>query len=128
MIHVRGRGERMNESILNTIKTMIGLSPDDAEFNTDILVFVNSALMTLRQIGIGPQNGFSVSDSTQTWSEFIEDIRYYESVKSYIYLKVRLMFDPPATSYVSEQMKTEIQEIEWRLKVEKEEIEEERKS
>lgn len=118
----------MNDSILNTIKTMIGLNPDDTEFNTDILVLINSALMVLRQIGIGPQNGFSVSDSTQTWSEFIEDIRYYESVKSYIYLKVRLMFDPPATSYVSEQMKTEIQEIEWRLKVEKEEIEEERKS
>lgn len=118
----------MNDSILNTIKKMLGIENDNTDFDADVIVLINSALMVLRQLGIGPQSGFSIYDDSVNWNDYMDDINLYEPVKQYVYLKVRLIFDPPGNSYVAEQMRLEINELEWRLKTEKEEIEKERKS
>ncbi len=126
MTHVRGRGNCMDDSILNTIKILIGIEADDTAFDMNIIVLINSAIMTLRQLGIGPPNGFTISDSSSKWFDYIPDINTYESVKEYIHLKVALIFDPPTSSYVLEEMKRQLLEIEWRLKIEKEEIEQEK--
>ena len=133
MIRAYGRGDYMaadniQDSILETVKNLIGVASECADFDTNIMVHINSAIMTLRQIGIGPQNGFSVRDSSLTWIDYINDVNLYESVKDYIYLKVKIVFDPPTSSYVLEAMKEQIKELEWRLQTEKEEIEKERNS
>lgn len=133
MIRAYGRGDYMaadniQDSILETVKNLIGVASECADFDTNIMVHINSAIMTLRQIGIGPKNGFSVRDSSSTWTDYIDDINLYESVKDYIYLKVKIVFDPPTSSYVLEAMKEQIKELEWRLQTEKEEIEKERNS
>ena len=116
------------DSILITIKKLIGIDTECEDFDSDIIIYINSAIMTLRQIGIGPQSGFSIKDSTTTWGEYIADIDLYESVKTYIHLRVKTVFDPPTSSYVLEAMKEQIKELEWRLQTEKEEIEKERNS
>ena len=118
----------MENSILNTIKILVGIEPSDDAFDMNLIVLINSAIMTLRQIGIGPPNGFSIADSSTTWSDYISDIKLYESVKEYIHLKVTIVFDPPTSSYVMEAIKEQIKEIEWRLQNEKEEFEKERQS
>ena len=118
----------MENSILNTIKILVGIEPSDDAFDMNLIVLINSAIMTLRQIGIGPPNGFSIVDSSTTWSDYISDIKLYESVKEYIHLKVTIIFDPPTSSYVLEAMKEQIKEFEWRLQNEKEEFEKERQS
>lgn len=110
----------MDNSILNTIKILVGIEPDDTAFDTNIIVLINSAIMTLRQLGIGPPKGFVVTDSTLQWSDYMPDDNIYESVKEYIHLKVAIIFDPPTSSYVLEEMKRQISELEWRLKTEKE--------
>ena len=118
----------MEGSILNTIKILVGIEPSDDAFDTNLIVLINSAIMILRQIGISPSDGFSITDSSATWSDYISDIKLYESVKEYIHLKVAIIFDPPTSSYVLEAMKEQIKEFEWRLQNEKEEFEKERQS
>lgn len=105
------------DSILNSIKKLLGITEDFTAFDEDIIMHINSALATLTQIGVGPPNGFSISDAYATWDEFIDDDLRFESVKSYVYLKVRLLFDPPASSVTVESMKQMISEYEWRLNV-----------
>lgn len=104
------------DSILITIKGMLGISSDDTTFDIDILVLINSALMVLRQLGIG-SNDFSVSDSTQTWSQLITSGTNLEGVKTYLYLKVRVVFDPPSSSAVLEAFNRVISELESRLMI-----------
>ena len=118
----------MEDSILNTIKILVGIEPSDDAFDMNLIVLINSAIMTLRQIGVGPQNGFSITDSSATWFDYISDIKLYETVKEYIHLKVAIVFDPPTSSYVMEAIKEQIKEFEWRLQNEKEEFEKERQS
>lgn len=118
----------MEDSILNTIKILVGIEPSDDAFDMNLIVLINSAIMTLRQIGVGPQNGFSITDASATWFDYISDIKLYEAVKEYIHLKVAIVFDPPTSSYVMEAMKEQIKESEWRLQNEKEEFEKERQS
>lgn len=107
----------MDESILITIKKMLGLEPDYSPFNTDIIIHINSVFMILRQLGVGPENGFSITGTDETWSDYLEDISLLEAVKSYIYLKVRIIFDPPSSSSVMDAMQKQIAEYEWRLNV-----------
>lgn len=106
----------MNDSILDTIKSMLGPAEDYDEFSTDILIHINSALSILTQLGVGPTNGFRVLDKTDTWGEFIpagrEDL---DSIKTYVYLRVKLVFDPPTNSAALEAIKETIKEFEWRL-------------
>lgn len=106
----------MEDSILNTIKKMIGNIDDD--FNTDIIIHINSAFSVLRQLGIGPVSGFRITGSTETWSDFLSSEDMFDEVKTYIYCKVRKVFDPPQNSTVMASLDASIAEFEWRLSVE----------
>ena len=120
MIHVHGGikgGMRMNDSILTSIKKLLGITEEYEHFDQDIIIHINSVFMILNQLGVGPSNGFSIIDKTAVWSDFISEGTNLESVKSYTYLKVRLLFDPPTTSAVMESMNRMISELEFRLNV-----------
>ena len=108
------------DSILNTIKKMLDLEESNTDFDTDIIVLINSALMTLTQLGIGPVTGFTVSDSTATWVEFLGTTKELESVKAYIYMKVRTVFDPPTSATVLDSYNRNISELEVRLNIQAE--------
>ena len=107
----------MSESILTSVKKVLGLDDDYTTFDPDIIMFINSAFSTLNQLGLGPDTGFSITDKDTTWDAFIGTDDRLNSVKIYVYLKVRSMFDPPQTQYLVEAMKQQIQELEWRLNV-----------
>lgn len=106
----------MDDSILATIKKMLGLDSDYSAFDSDIIVFINSAMMTLHQLGVGPQRGFVVSDFSQTWSQFLPSDKLLEAVKVYLHLSVKMVFDPPTSSFVMEAMSKQKEELEWRLR------------
>ena len=106
----------MEESILNSIKKMIGPTIDDTYFDADIIVHINSVLFLLNQLGVG-KPGFSITDSTSVWSDFIEGDMDLNAVISYVYLRVKLLFDPPLNSSVVASMEKTISELEWRLNV-----------
>lgn len=116
--------EKMNNSILSSVKKMLGLPEEYDAFDLDIITYINSAFTVLTQLGVGPADGFMIDDKTAIWSDFMPDMRFYQLVKSYVVLKVRLLFDPPISSAVLECYKTQINEYEWRLKtmVETEEV------
>lgn len=109
--------DQMNDSILVTIKKMLGADDDYTPFDTDIIVHINAALMSLTQLGVGPKEGFMISDYNETWSDFITNEVKLGAVKTYVYLKVKMMFDPPTNSYVMDAMKQQAEEIGWRLNV-----------
>ena len=104
------------ESILTSIKKQLGIVDEYDHFDPEIIMSINSALFTLNQIGVGPSEGFSIKDKNATWSDFT-DISKIEAVKTYVCMKVRLVFDPPASSAHLESMKNQINELEWRLNV-----------
>lgn len=108
------------DSILTSIKKMLGIQEDYAHFDADIIFHINSALMTLTQIGIGPAEGFFITTDEQLWTDYLGESMQLEAVKSYIYLKVKMLFDPPANGTIVESMKQQISEIEWRLMVQTE--------
>ena len=111
----------MENSILTSIKKLIGMDEDYEYYDTDIIIHINTIFMYLSQIGIGPSDGFSISDETTTWEDFLpSDNKNFEAVKIYIYLKTRLIFDPPQSSSTMEAIKQTISELEWRLNVEAE--------
>lgn len=106
------------DSILISIKAMLGISKDYNAFDAVIVMHINSVFMNLNQLGVGPAKGFSIIDDADKWSDFIsEDSQKFESVKSYVYLKVKLLFDPPLNSSIIESMKQQVNELEWRLNV-----------
>ena len=105
------------ESILTSIKKLLGITEEYDQFDPDTIMHINSVFMILTQIGVGPAEGFSIEDDTAVWTDFIQDIKKLESVKTYIYLKVKLAFDPPLSSAVIESMNRLINELEWRLNV-----------
>lgn len=103
------------ESILTSIKKLLGIAEEYEHFDNDIVMHINSVFMTLTQMGVGPEEGFTIEDSTSTWADFMGDNTKIEAVKTYIYLKVRLLFDPPANGSVTESINRMISEFEWRL-------------
>lgn len=105
------------ESILTSIKKLLGIAEEYEHFDADIIMHINSVFSILTQLGVGPEEGFRIEDSITTWEEFIGDSINYESIKSYIYMQVKLLFDPPQSSTVIESMKRMINEFEWRLNV-----------
>lgn len=107
----------MNESILESIKKLLGLDSSYTAFDQDIIIHINSVFMILRQLGVGPEQGYKITSSSNVWSEFTNDDLFIESVKTYIYLKVRLIFDPPQNSGTVQAIQSEISEFEWRLNV-----------
>lgn len=110
----------MSTSILASTKKILGVAADDEVFDLDIITHINSAFSTLCQLGIGPANGFMIEDATAQWDDFLGDDWRFNSVRSYVYLKVRMLFDPPTTSYLLDAMKEQIQEFEFRLQVDAE--------
>lgn len=108
----------MEESILDSIKNFLGLSTDDDVFDQELLMLINSAIMSLQQIGVGPQEElFSIEDNSTTWSDYLENPTALPMVKPYIGLKVRLVFDPPQSSALDQALRLEIAECEWRLNI-----------
>lgn len=111
----------MSESILDSTKKVLSLDASYTAFDQDIILHINSVFVTLTQLGIGPVDGFAITDNTATWDDFIGTDLRLNSVKTYIYLRVRMLFDPPTTSYLIEALRKQIEELEWRLNVYREE-------
>lgn len=106
----------MDDSILNSIKIAIGLSVEDDAFDQELLMLINSVLMTLQQIGVGPQDElFHIEDSSKTWSDYLDEPVELPMVKNYIAIRVRLIFDPPQSSSLDQALRQEIAEYEWRM-------------
>lgn len=104
----------MTTSILNDVKHNLGLLEADTAFDSDIKMHINSAISVLTQLGVGPIEGYEITSAENTWDEFVDDKRL-NSVKSYIFLKVTLMFNPPATGFVVASYERQIQEMEFRI-------------
>ena len=105
------------DSILTSVKKMLGIPEDYEQFDMDIIMHINSVLMILTQLGVGPEEGFTIANKSDKWSDFIGEGKLVELVKSYVYLKVRLIFDPPQSSSIIEAMNRQISEFEWRINV-----------
>lgn len=107
----------MNNSILTSIKKLLGITEEYTHFDADITIHINSVFAILHQLGVGPEKGYSIVDAQNTWDELLLDSTTLESVKTYTYLKVRLLFDPPTSSSVLDSMTRTISEFEWRIQV-----------
>ena len=106
----------MEKSILTSIKKLLGLADDYTNFDTDIIIHINSAIMILSQLGVGPQDEvFQITSEKDKWSDLIDEDDNLEAVKTYIYLKVKMVFDPPQHGPTESALKESIQEYEWRL-------------
>ena len=107
----------MNESILISVKKLLGIDELDKHFDPDIIMHINSALMVLTQLGLGKSEGFIIEDDTKTWDEFLNEnfISKFAGAKTYVYMKVKLIFDPPPSSAAIESMTRMVNEFEWRL-------------
>lgn len=105
------------ESILNSTKSFIGISEEETHFDTDIIITINSMFARLRQMGLGPEEPFTIVDDKSVWNEFTEDDSDLSEVKTYVQIKTKLIFDPPANSNILTALKEEAKEIEWRLTV-----------
>lgn len=105
------------ESILTSIKKLLGIEAEYTQFDTDIIIHINGALMTLRQLGIGPDSGFRIMNDLETWESFLGEGADYEAAKIFVFIKVKLAFDPPTSSAAIEALKRQADEYEWRLQV-----------
>ena len=108
------------ESILTSIKKLLGPEETDTQFDEDIIIHINSAIMRLNQLGIGPTGGYSITDKKNVWSELIGTRKDLDAVKTYIYLKVRLVFDPPQSGFLVDAIKSQITELESTLNIQAE--------
>lgn len=106
-----------DESILIYVKKLLGIQSDYDHFDPDVIYGINAAFGVLTQLGVGPEDGFSISDDSTKWDEFISDTARLSLIKPYVYLKTRLLFDPPSSSTLIESINKTIAEYEWRLYV-----------
>lgn len=104
-------------SILTSVKKAMGIAPEYTHFDPDIIMHINSVFLTLEQLGVGPKEGFAIEDEQDEWSDFIGENKLLNAVKSWTYLKVRLLFDPPQSSAAVESINRMIAEFEWRINV-----------
>jgi hypothetical protein len=102
------------DSILTSIKKMIGIDKDFTEFDDELILFINGIFTILTQLGIG-KSDFTITGTTEVWSDFLTDSKNLELVKTYIYLRTKVVFDPPASSFVLDSINKQISEYEWRL-------------
>lgn len=110
----------IDESILNSIKKLLGINTTETVFDQDIALHINSVFANLVQMGVGPSSGYMITNADNKWSEFCgDDLLLLNNVKTYMYLKVKLVFDPPQSSALLEAMNSQIKEIEWRMYVQK---------
>lgn len=107
------------DSILNSVKKMLGIEPDVTDFNTDLIININSAILALTQNGVGPSSGYHITDEKDTYEDFLgEDKKeIYDPVGMYLFVNTKMRFDPPASSIVMEALKETKKELEWRLNV-----------
>lgn len=103
------------DSILTSIKLLLGITEDYEYYDGQLIAHINSVFMILTQLGVGPPEGFLIHDKTDKWSDFLSDDKKIELVKSYVHLKVKLLFDPPSSSVVTESINRMINEFEWRI-------------
>ena len=103
------------DSILTSIKKMLGIEASYEHFDADIIMHINSAFVVLQQLGVGPKNAYRITSDAETWDDFFGETEDIEMVKSYVYLKVKMMFDPPLGSTVMDAYNKQIAEFEWRL-------------
>lgn len=107
----------MADSILTSTKKILGVADDYTAFDLDIITHINSSFSVLNQLGIGPIGGFFIEDKTETWDDFAVPPNQLAMARTYIYLKTRMLFDPPTTSYLIEAMNKQIAELEWRINI-----------
>lgn len=107
----------VGDSILDSTKQRLGIERDYHEYDLDVMAAINSAFYSLRQLGVGPDLGFTISGSDDSWEAFSDDPSQLAEVQTYIYLKVRLLFDPPTNSFLVQSIERQISEMEWRLNV-----------
>lgn len=107
----------MDDSILNSVKKILGIAADYDAFDTDIIVHTNSVFSTLNQLGLGPKEGFMIEDDSAVWEDFLLGDMRLNAVKTYTYLRVRVLFDPPTTGFVLTALQEQIKELEWRMNV-----------
>lgn len=105
------------DSILNYVKKALGIQPDFTHFDPELIMFINGTFSTLHQLGVGPEVPFEISSSDDLWEAFIQTETELNSVKTYVYLKVKLLFDSPATSHARTSLQDMAKELEWRLNV-----------
>ena len=105
------------ESILTSIKKLLGIQEDYTHFDDEIVIHINSAFMSAGMIGLGPPSGFTIKDKTTKWEEFVGDRKDLEAIRTYIWHKVRVAFDPPQTGPLVEAINNQINELEWRLNI-----------
>ena len=103
------------ESILTSVKKLLGIAEEYTQFDTDIIIHINTIFMALQQMGIGPNDGFSITDQNDLCTDFMEDSILLNSVKTYMYLRVKLLFDPPLTSSTVDSFNKLISELEFRM-------------
>lgn len=112
----------LSESILLSVKKMLGLDKDYDVFDPELIIHINTVFGTLHQLGVGPEDQFRITGDSDLWSDFTTEGEQTDEVKSYVYLRVRLLFDPPSSSFVLSSFKEQLQELEWRLNVKADEI------
>lgn len=107
----------MDDSILTSIKKLLGIDEEYTQFDDDVIMHINTVFLNLNQLGVGPDEGFYIEDDTADWSDFtdIETNMPLQAIKTYMYLKVKLLFDPPLSSSVIDAIDRQIAELEWRL-------------
>lgn len=110
----------MDNSILSSVKNALDIVEDCEDFDSVLVMHINSVFFTLSQLGVGPKEGFFIKGKDEVWSDYISEGLNMEAVKSYMYLKVRLLFDPPTNSFVVTSMENQAKEYEWRLNVQAE--------
>lgn len=110
----------MEESILNSIKQLLGPDSSYDVFDQDILIHINMALSILTQHGVGPSRGFRVEGPSETWEDFLGDSEHIDMIKTYVYMKVKMAFDPPSSSFVMSAMEDTCRELEWRMYIDAE--------
>ena len=118
MTHALGNDKKevyMEESILNSIKKLLGPSASDEHFDQDIIMNINASISILTQIGLGPSEGFAIEDDSAVWSDLIGEVKNLELVKTYVYLKAKMVFDPPSSGTITESYNKIISEYESRI-------------
>jgi hypothetical protein len=105
------------DSILTSTKKLLGIEDDYTQFDSDIVVYINSALVSLKRLGVGPLTGFCIEDKTKTWTDYLGPDVMFGDIQSYIYLKVRLVFDPPSSSSLIDAIERQIKELEFQIQI-----------
>ena len=110
-----------SSSILNSIKVMLGISPTDYGFDQEVKDLINAEFLSLHQLGVGPKEGFSIAGPEDVWDSYTDNLHIMDAVRQFVYLRVRMIFDPPASSVVADAINNRISELEFRLNIQAEE-------